>query len=173
MNNYALTAWRPLRLTTLMWVCLIFFIGCGEEKDKDIKTVTMDFRKEGELSIFRENTDSLLTSLDIEIAESEFETQTGLMYRDAMEDEQGMLFIFPTEGMHSFYMKNTRIPLDILFIDGDFSVASIRANAQPMDESSLSSRVPVRYVLEVNAGLVGRMGIQVGDSVAFSKVQAN
>lgn len=164
--------WKKFVSQTLLLAGFILFLACGEEKSKEIKTVTLDFQKEGDLSIFRADTDSLLTALDIEIAESEFETQTGLMYRETMEDQQGMLFIFPNEGMHSFYMKNTRIPLDILFIDDNFSIASIRANAQPLDESSLSSRVPVRYVLEINAGLVGRYGIQVGDSISFSRVQA-
>ena len=91
------------------------------------------------------------------------------MYRDSMQDHQGMLFVFPDEAMHSFYMKNTKIPLDILFIGNNQKIASITANAEPYNETGLSSRFPVKYVLEINAGLVGRWGIQLGDSISFQK----
>jgi hypothetical protein len=86
-----------------------------------------------------------------------------------MEDRQGMLFIFPDVAYHSFYMKNTKFPLDIIYIDEQLKVASIIKNAQPLNESSLPSQVPVKYVLEVKAGLSDVWGINTGDLIAFQK----
>lgn len=144
-------------------------ISCKRESKKIIKTEPVTFKKEGELSIFKSKKDSLLTTLDIEIAESEYETQTGLMYRQSMKDDQGMLFIFQDEAMHSFYMKNTEFPLDIIFVKADSTIASFQENAQPLTEKGLSSQVPVQFVLEVNAGLAEKWLLEVGDRVEFQK----
>lgn len=145
------------------------FQSCKNEPKKVVKTEKVVFKKEGELQIFKKDTDSLLTELDIEIADSEYETQTGLMYRNGMEDHQGMLFVFPDISMRSFYMKNTEFPLDLIFIKDDRTIGSFQEDAQPFDESGLSSKVPVRFVLEVNAGLVAQWGLQIGDSIAYQK----
>ena len=144
-------------------------VSCKEESKKVMTTAPITFTKEGSLEIFRDQTDSLLIQLDIEIAETEYETQTGLMYRNSMEDKQGMLFIFPEIAYHSFYMKNTKFPLDIIYIDEQLKVASIIKNAQPLNESSLPSRVPVKYVLEVKAGLSDVWSIAEGDSIAYQR----
>ncbi|KAA2218330.1 MULTISPECIES: DUF192 domain-containing protein [Maribacter] len=151
-------------------VLLVGLTSCKEEAKKVIKTTPVTFTKEGSLKIFKQENDSLISSLDIEIAESDYETQTGLMYRKGMETNQGMLFIFPDVAMHSFYMKNTEFPLDILFIDEDLKVASIQKNAQPFNENGLSSKVPVKYVLEVNAGLSDTWSIEVGDRISFERL---
>ena len=82
---------------------------------------------------------------------------------------QGMLFVFEREAMHAFYMKNTEFPLDLLFIKEDLTLASFQENAQPFDEKGLSSKVPVKYVLEVNAGSVRQWGLEVGDRIEYRK----
>ncbi len=158
-----------LKIGLCMAIGLLVF-SCKEESKKVVTTAPITFTKEGNLEIYRADTDSLLIQLDIEIAETEYETQTGLMYRDSMEDNQGMLFIFPDVAYHSFYMKNTKFPLDIIYIDEDLKVASIIKNAQPLDESSLPSEAPVKYVLEVNGGLSDLWGIQSGDRIQFQRV---
>lgn len=155
-------------LISFLFVLLLF--SCKSEPKKVIKTEPIAFKKEGELTVFKSKTDSIIAHLNIEIADSEYETQTGLMYRQSMENTQGMLFIFSDVAMHSFYMKNTEFPLDLIFIKEDLSIASFQENAQPLNESSLSSQVPVQYVLEVNAGLVSTWGMQVGDSLAYKKL---
>lgn len=154
-------------IMSLLLVLLLF--SCKNDPNKVIKTEPIAFKKEGELTIYKSETDSVLVQLNIEIADSEYETQTGLMYRQSMEDEQGMLFIFPDVAMHSFYMKNTEFPLDLIFIKEDMKIGSVQENAQPLSESSLSSKVPVQYVLEVNAGLAKKWGLQIGDSIAYRK----
>ena len=155
-------------LLTLLSVFL--FSSCKEDK-KVIKQTEVNFKKEGELTIFK--ADSTKVTLDIEIADSEYETQTGLMYRNSMETKQGMLFIFDDVAPRSFYMKNTQIPLDLIFIDGNNKIVSFQKNAKPFDEASLPSNVPAKYVLEINADLVNKWGILVNDSISFSTIDMN
>ena len=138
--------------------------SCKEDK-KVVKQTQVSFKKEGELTIFK--ADSTTVNLDIEIANSEYETQTGLMYRDAMETNQGMLFIFPDETQRYFYMKNTKIALDIIYISSNKTIVSFQKNAKPFDESSLPSTFPAKYVLEVNAGLSDAWSLRIGDRIQF------
>lgn len=144
-------------------------LSCKDDAKKTITTQVIDFTHEGNLSIFKHSSDTLKIKFNIEFAQTEYETQTGLMYRKSMKKNQAMLFIFPDEAMHSFYMKNTEFPLDILYIDTDLKLASMQENAQPLNEGGLSSKVPVKYVLEINGGLASELGIIVGDSISFSR----
>ena len=151
----------------LLVVCLF---ACKDEP-KSIKTEDIKFTKEGELSIFslRDSLPQKIRTLDIELAENDYERETGLMYRTSMEEKQGMLFIFPTEKPQSFYMRNTLIPLDIIYIDDDYKIVSFQKNAEPLNENSLPSGEPAKYVLEINAGLSDRWKLTVGDSISFSR----
>jgi hypothetical protein len=160
---------RHLKLFYISLICLCFVFSCKQETKKAIKTEPIGFTKEGSLQIFKKETDSLLVNLDIEIAETDYETQTGLMYRKGMATKQGMLFIFPDVRRHSFYMKNTEFPLDIIFIDENLKIASFQENAQPMDESGLPSEVPVKYVLEINAGLSEKWALEIDDKIEFTR----
>lgn len=152
-------------------LCLTFFLtGCKNTEKKTVKTEEITFTKEGELRIYKPGTDVPVLNLNIELAETEYETQTGLMYRTSMKDNEAMLFIFDDVAMHSFYMKNTQFPLDIIFIKEDMTIGSFQENAQPLNEGSLSSKIPVQYVLEVNAGIVAKKGLSIGDSISFQKL---
>jgi uncharacterized membrane protein (UPF0127 family) len=150
-------------------VVFLSVLSCKEENKTTIKTEEVTFSKEGKLNIFKKESDSLVRQLDVEFAESDYETQTGLMYRKGMEDDQAMLFIFPDVAMHSFYMKNTAFALDIIFIDENLKIASFQKNAQPFNETGLSSKVPIKYVLEVNAGLAKKWLLEEGDTIAFTR----
>jgi len=157
-----------------LWWCTLGLLtlqtACTEDHKKVVKTEPITFTKEGELSIYKAQSDSVLTTLDIEIADTDYETQTGLMYRDDLADNQAMLFIFPDVAMHFFYMKNTKIPLDIIYIDEELQIASLKENAQPLDETGMSSEVPVKYVLEVKAGLASRWDLNIGDRISYAKI---
>lgn len=148
--------------------CFISIASCKEDK-KAVKPVVITFKKEGELTLKKAESDSIIKSIDIEIADDDYQTQTGLMYRNSMEKNQGMLFVFPDEQYHSFYMKNTKIPLDIIYIGADKKIVSIQKNAQPMDDSSLPSNAPAQYVLEINAGLSDAWNLEVGDKIEYSQ----
>ncbi|GGG55840.1 DUF192 domain-containing protein [Bizionia arctica] len=141
--------------------------SCKDDK-KVIKTTEVSFKKEGELTLYKLATDSIITKLDIEIADNEYDTQTGLMYRNSMKEDRGMLFVFPDSQPRSFYMKNTKFALDLIYLDANKNIVSFQENAEPMNESSLPSNAPAQYVLEVNAGLVNKWGLQVGDKMEFS-----
>lgn len=156
-------------LSIFLFILTLFLASCKSETKQALKTETVTFTKEGELSILSTETDSLKAKFDIEIAETDYETETGLMYRQSMEENQGMLFIFPDVSSRSFYMKNTEFPLDIIYVNAEMKIVSFQKNAKPYDESSLPSNVPAKYVLEINAGLSDKMQLQVGDSIAFTR----
>ncbi|UKM65049.1 DUF192 domain-containing protein [Flavobacteriaceae bacterium GSB9] len=144
---------------------LIVLSGCKNEK-KTIKQTEVAFKKEGELIIYKAE-DSTTVTLDIEIADTEFDRETGLMYRNSMKNTQGMLFVFDDERPRYFYMKNTQIPLDLVYVGADKKIVSFQKNAKPYDESSLPSNEPAQYVLEVNAGLADTWHLKIGDSLGF------
>lgn len=115
----------------LLSVLTLLLVSCKSETKQALKTETVSFTKEGKLSILTTGTDSLKAKFDIEIAETDYETETGLMYRQSMEESQGMLFIFPNVSARSFYMKNTEFPLDIIYIDEAMKIVSYQKNAKP------------------------------------------
>jgi len=154
--------------------CLIlasgfFLITCGDKKsDKKVIKQEVSFKKEGTLRLFKN--DSLIVKLDIEIADNEYETQTGLMYRKSMQNDRGMLFIFPDSRPRYFYMKNTEFSIDIIYLSEDKKIVSIQKNAEPFNEASLPSDGPAKYVLEVNAGLSNRLGLEAGYRMDFNTI---
>jgi len=161
---------KSLATITFAGSLLLSNISCKEEnRSFDIKPTKVSFKKEGELILKKSNKDSIIAKLNIEIADDEYQTQTGLMYRDGMEDNQAMLFIFPNQDYRSFYMKNTKFALDIIYISEDKKIVSIQKNAQPMKETSLPSEAPAKYVLEINAGLSEEWGLEPGDLIDFSR----
>lgn len=101
----------------------------------------------------------------VEIADDDAERARGLMYRRSLARDAGMLFLFPRDQVMSFWMKNTYVPLDMLFIDATGRIADLHENAWPLDETPIRSDRPVRAVLELVAGSVRRLGIKVGDRV--------
>lgn len=161
--------WFQILTVSVFGVFCISNISCKETKaNKAVKPITISFKKEGELTLKKMASDSTITTLDIEIADDDYSTQTGLMYRKSMKPNQGMLFIFPDSDYRSFYMKNTEISLDIIYISEDKRIVSIQKNAKPMDETSLPSEAPAKYVLEVNAGLSSTWNLEKGDYIEFT-----
>ncbi len=109
----------------------------------------------------------------VEKAETPEEHTQGLMNRESLPQNAGMLFIFPVAGFHSFWMKNTLIPLDILFITEEGSIGYIHHHALPKDLTPVPSHIPAMYALEINGGLSSKLGIQVGDHVFHEKIKRN
>ena len=106
----------------------------------------------------------------VELAITGPERNKGLMYREHMEDDAGMLFLFEKQGPQSFWMKNTRIPLDMIFIDEAGVIAGIVESAEPMTLTSRKVDKPSRYVLEINGGAARARGIAAGQRVRFEGV---
>ena len=103
----------------------------------------------------------------VEVARSDFEQAKGLMFRTAMGADEGMIFPMRPPRGASFWMRNTLIPLDIIFVRADGRISNIAANAIPHDETPLSSIGPVAAVLELNGGRAAALGIVAGDTVEW------
>lgn len=101
----------------------------------------------------------------VELATNDEERARGLMYRREMPAGQGMLFDFFREQELGFWMKNTYIPLDIIFIRADGTIRRIAANTEPLSDVNIPSGGPVQAVLEINGGLSKKLGIEPGDKV--------
>ena len=121
------------------------------------------FTDQGDLTLFRNGTEEAIATIDIEIADTEAKIRQGLMYRESMADDQGMLFLMGDEAPLSFWMLNTYIPLDIIFVGADKRVVKIRPNTTPRSTDQVLSEVPAMYVLEVNAGWARDNGLREGD----------
>ncbi len=109
---------------------------------------------------------------NVEIADDDRERARGLMFRRSMPNDQGMLFDFLDEERVSFWMRNTYIPLDMLFIKADGTIDSIAERTTPLSENSIPSKGPVRYVLEINGGLSHTLGIAPGDKASGQAIDA-
>ncbi len=113
--------------------------------------------------------------IEVELADTPAKRSKGLMYRNELGENNGMLFIFPTISKHSFWMANTYIPLDMIWIDENKKIVHIEQNVPPCTETGkletlcnhYSSETAAKYVLEVNAGYTQSNDIKVGDSVTF------
>lgn len=111
----------------------------------------------------------------VEIADDDASRTQGLMFRDEMADDHGMLFIFERQQPRSFWMKNTRIPLDIIYLDSNFKVVSISADTPPCRSHSrrcpnYPSDGPAQYVLEINGGQAAELGLEPGDRIEVGNV---
>lgn len=109
-------------------------------------------------------------ALTVELAVDDMQRMRGLMYRKSMPADHGMLFDFGESRLVTMWMKNTVLPLDMLFIDKDGWVRHLREHAVPFSEEIISSGGEVQYVLELNAGSVKRLGIGVGSRAHLSLV---
>jgi uncharacterized membrane protein (UPF0127 family) len=125
------------------------------------------FRKDGELRFLDSKTNEVITAIDIEIADDDAELQQGMMYRDTMAANTGMLFLMGTEELQAFWMKNTIVPLDILFVGSDRRIVSISRNCKPFSLEQIPSGKPALFVVEVNGGYAEKHGIKIGDYISF------
>jgi len=104
----------------------------------------------------------------VEIADTLEKQSLGLMFRDEMPDDHGMIFVYDRDGPRSFWMKNTRIPLDILYFDANLALVSLSENTLPCRTQSCPaypSERPAQYVLELNAGKAAELGLVKGDTL--------
>jgi uncharacterized protein len=166
MNKFALL---------LMAIVFAFTItSCTDEKEQPKKPATLTdgqpkFVKEGDLTFLTE-LDKPITDIVIEVADDDASRQQGLMNRSFMGNNQGMLFIFDVEEPQAFWMRNTIIPLDIIYVNKNMEIVSIQENAQPLNDRSLPSKGAALYVVEVNAGFCVQYGITAGCKIKFTRL---
>lgn len=161
----------------------MIFISCNRDKPEtpvvvhdntgNTRTTPDDehpkFTKNGELNFYFAN-DTVAKKIDIEIADTPAKEQQGLMNRPWMEEDQGMLFIFTKEDQQSFWMKNTIIPLDIIYVNASKKIVSIAKNCTPYSEKPIPSGAPALYVVEVIAGFSDIYNIKPGDRIDWVKM---
>jgi uncharacterized membrane protein (UPF0127 family) len=126
--------------------------------------VFFSFQNKTDRVCFKEN------CYKVEIARTQAEKERGLMYREKLSRGQGMLFINNEEGIYSFWMKNMRFPLDIIWLNNNFEVVFIAKNTQPCREKECLNIIPskpARYILEINAGETDRIGLQLGNKASY------
>ncbi len=156
-----------------LYAFMFFNLWACQEQSTSKKKITtaasaIKFKKQGILNI----TDSVghtKAQFEIELASDDYHRETGLMYRRSMKPQQAMLFVFDDVKPRYFYMKNTFIPLDIIYIGPDKKIIHIVKNAVPLDETALSSIKPAKYTLEIKAGLADEYGLKNGDYVDWNK----
>jgi len=158
---------KRLSIIPLLLLLLVALFAC--HKQLPVESDSQDlyrFHPEGKLTISAPDS-STATNLIIEIADDSIEQTRGLMDRDSLLANQGMLFIFEDVAPRQFWMKNTYIPLDILFIDAEGFIRHIVKNAKPLDETPLPSVEPAKYVLEVMGGFSDQHKITPGYKISW------
>ena len=147
---------------------LVFFamIGCGNTMSNGAAPLSQDSRKSDADGAVGAGPTVLVmpegqpqSRVRVSLARTDVERQHGLMYVQNLAPDDGMLFLFDEDQVLSFWMKNTLIPLDMIFIRSDMTVAGVVANAEPLTLSPRSVGVPSRYVLEVNGGWAAQHGV--------------
>ncbi len=128
------------------------------------------FRKQGTLT-FVDSLNNVKAKIDIQIAASDFDRELGLMYRKHMDENQGMLFVFPQEDIQNFWMRNTFIPLDMIFVNSKNQIVTIQHATQTLSDQTYSSTAPAQYVIEVNLNFTDKFNIKVGDKINWTKTQ--
>lgn len=127
----------------------------------------ISFNKQGTLAFLSARTGDTLSVIDIEVADNHQRRARGLMYRKSLPVDAGMLFVFDEEEIQGFWMKNTYIPLDMLFVNAANEIITIHANTAPLKEWNYASTHPALYVVEVNAGYCAQKQITEGDKIIF------
>ena len=135
------------------------------------RPASTEFVKHGELTFLGPDRQPGVT-IDIEIADDDASREQGLMYRTTMREEQGMLFVFFEDGFKSFWMKNTVLPLDIMFLNANNEITTIHRNTTPFSEQEYPSSGPARYVIEVVGGFADRHNIRVGNTIQWRRIPA-
>jgi uncharacterized protein len=165
-----MTALKFVKYTLCLGVMLCINACNNDPKPPAETTVSKPaeppFVDEGDLKFIDKNGKEI-AKIDIEIAEKETERNQGLMYRTHMGEFQGMLFLFDKPAPQAFWMHNTYISLDIIYVNEKKEVVSIQKNAAVQSDQSLPSLKPAQYVVEVNAGFSDRYGIVEGTKIQF------
>ncbi len=151
ISGFARTTFAAVRLAVLMLLMSVV-AACSADNRLVLHTAKGDF------------------SFTIEIADTDASREKGLMFRTALAPDAGMLFDYHHEQVATFWMQNTLIPLDMIFIGEDGTVRTIHVNARPMDPTVIPSVVPVRFVLEIAGGRSEEIGLKVGDKMEQERV---
>ncbi|WP_113738059.1 DUF192 domain-containing protein [Blattabacterium clevelandi] len=166
-----------MKKTKILFLFILFFLFSASEKSENEESLffyvgdqlEIEFLKHGELYMKNEN--FFIKKIDVELANKAIEIKNGLMYRSFLKENRGMLFLLTNkEDIHQINMKNMRIPLDIIYIDYFNTIVLINKYVYPMNriEKINEINIPrIKYILEINAGMADKWGIQQGKTKIF------
>ena len=156
------TLWAVAIIGTVLFLAIVAFITLP----------TGDYLHQGSTVVFEGSNNRQVTA-QVEIADTESAREYGLMNRTSMPEDHGMLFVFDYQANVSFWMKDTLIPLDMIFLDSNGRIGDIYKNATPLSETVYTAKIPCKYVIEMNGGYCDMYGIKIGDNVSIHIVKNN
>ena len=151
--RFHLNSWTFFILLTT-----VLAAGCEPGQQENVIQTDIPFRPDARLHLLNPD-NSVIATLAVELASGDSARARGLMNRRSLPANGGMLFLDNTERVQTFWMKNTPLPLDLIFISADSQVVNIAKRAMPFSETTISSEMPAQYVLEVRAGFADRHGL--------------
>ncbi len=161
-----------MRFLVLSLFTLCLLAACqtepGAEPPEESETM-ISFRKDGTLTFT--SGDQEVVTIDIEIAETDSARTRGLMQRTSLPEKGGMLFVFDREEPQGFWMANTPLSIDLIFVSADSHIVSIAKYAKPLSQETILSRAPARYVVEVPAGFADTYGLLEGDGLRWQRTE--
>ena len=157
MSNFSprSTAWSQV---SIAWTVTLWLVGCSA-----VTTHCIGCKSKATSQVIFATDSNKEIKVSVELACNDEERAKGLMYRESLKQNHGMLFVFPFSRPQSFWMKNTYIPLDIVFLDENGEIVGIHLNAKPESEESIESPAPAQYVIELDAGEASALALRVGD----------
>lgn len=166
--------WLIVAIAVIAWVIIAQVRSHSEKAEAGTEKNSVhqmnnsyEFKDQGELS-FQLPDGKTIGTIQIELADNPSKISLGLMYREKLAENQGMLFIFPDNQPRAFWMKNTILPLDMIFADPDGIIVTIHEHTVPYSEESYLSEIPSKYVVEVNSGYVNSHDIKEGDKIVWT-----
>ena len=154
------------RMSVLLFLLACKLMACGIDEDSSTDD---EFDPSLRVTI-ADSSGNTIVQIAAETAVTAAEQQRGLMGRTQLPDRGGMLFLNEVEEERVFWMKNTPLPLDLLFIDADNKIVSMKTNQQPYTLDPIPSEVPAQYVLEMKAGFADRYGLQIGMTIIWTEL---
>jgi uncharacterized protein len=157
-----------ISFTVIVIALAIIFMPKKTQNHAAVPTAAPMFTKQGVLTL-ADSGEKSIVSIDIEIADDAAKREVGLMGRPVMEERQGMLFIYEEEELSPFWMRNTILSLDMIFINKQRKIITIHKNTKPFSDDTYAPTGMTMYVLEVNAGFTDKYGIKEGDIVTWKR----
>lgn len=160
-------------LLPITMCALVLFNSCKENRAENSTIISETkrlFQKEGLIHFIKADGTKTKT-INIEIAESDFELETDLKNHEVLTNDQGVLFIYPQSELRGFYMTDIPFPLDLIFLNEENKIVSFSENTKAFDETTfIPSQVPVLSVLKINAGLSEEWLLDIGDQIEIVRL---
>jgi uncharacterized membrane protein (UPF0127 family) len=149
-----------LEIALVLPACGVFLAACKSQPQPAAREAPLPAAPSGPVVVI--DTGERRLTFHVEVARTPQQRELGLMFREKLAPDAGMLFVFDSQGPLTFWMKNTRIPLDMIFIDEQRRIVGIVANAEPETLTPRRVDAPSRYVLEIGGGIAAQLGIHAG-----------